>query len=931
MGAEDRLTSARLDWVDVNWAEAMVLLERGGTLVTANQRQAQALLLRYAKAQSIAAWPKPDIVAWPQWLRQSFTEHSLKHNIETRLLDDIQSEWVWQQIIDSDDASDELLNRSACAASAGTAWQLVQEFSVTERELNLYPSAETDAFIRWANQYATQLERLKMIDHSQLTRWLCQCLQAKTWQPPSMLLSYGFERWLPAQHALLQAIQSAGSQLHELQLVSDAQRLKVVAAADPEQELLHAVQWANEQTKLQSPDGPQQAFKASSTVAIVVPDLHLRRARIESILSSVAQSSLNSLDEQSQQTQHWFDISAAATLSDEALIRLVFNWLSLLEGNAGFNVFSSILRSPWFDADECLSRSRLEVHLRSLGLARFTLTQMMRLAGLTEAAWHSPKLQSKLRLLVESRKQFKGHQPASEWVSRISDLLTKLEWPLSDGPDTLDETSEQSRQQQNLQQRWTQLLDQFRQLSPRDERMTAKTMLAWLQRLASNIPVQQARPHARVQVLGLLEALGQRFSAIWVTGMSATNWPAAPKPNPLLPVALQRRYQMPQSSPAQELKYAQHATATLQTCAPDVVFSYPQTEQDVNQHPSPLITALADIDQAELIQSQPVWRTLWQQRRLQVYDDQGAPELIDLGDEVAATVGVTHGGSGVLKAQAQCPFQALAAYRLKVEALPQLQPGISALRHGNCVHAVLHTFWKSFKPEQLSDEVLRNTHLHDCIEQVLSQNTIACLRQARLREAYSDYLQANLEAWLAVEADRPVEFTIQSLEQSKPLQIGPLHLNVRMDRVDQMADGSRVVLDYKSGRGNPRHWSDERLSEPQLPLYALNMPNIGGVTFANLHPRDTGFVGFTMQPGQLPGVPALGSGRGELHRSYSDWPTLQQMWKQRLESLANDYFHGRAAADPLPAACQYCRRHSLCRIADINAAVDGEDAGGSNG
>lgn len=933
MGAEDRLASAQLNWVDVDWAEAMVLLEHGGTLVTANQRQAQALLLRYAKAQSTTAWPKPAIVAWPQWLEQSFVEYSLKHNTEIRLLDDIQSEWVWQQIIDSDDASDELLNRSACAASAGTAWQLVQDFAVTERELKLYPSAETDAFVRWANQYATQLERLKRIDRSQLARWLCNCLQAKSWQPPSVLLSYGFERWLPVQRELLQAIQAKGGQLHELQLASDAQKLKVVAAADPEQELLHAVQWANEQTKFQSPDDPQQAFKASSTVAIVVPDLHHRRARIESILSSVLQPNLHNLDEQQHQTQHWFDISAAATLADEALVRLAFNWLSLLQGHAGFNVFSSILRSPWFDTDECLSRSRLEVHLRSLGLGQFTLTQIMQLAGLTEAAWYSPGLQSKLRLLLESRQKFNGRQSASEWVTRLSDLLVRLEWPLSedDDLDALNDAAKQSSQRHNLQQRWTQLLDQFKQLSPRDEHITGKTMIAWLQRLASNIPVQQARPHARVQVLGLLEALGQRFSAVWVTGMTATNWPAAPKPNPLLPVALQRRYQMPQSSPAQELKYAQHATATLQTCAPDVVFSYPQTEQDVNQHPSPLITALADIDKGELIQPQPAWHAMWQQRHLQAFNDQKAPELINLDDEVAAAVGVTHGGSGVLKAQAQCPFQALAAYRLKAEALPQLQPGISALQHGNCVHAVLHTFWKSFKPEQLADEAARNTHLHDCIEQVLSQNTIPCLRQTRLREAYSHYLQTNLEAWLTVEADRPVEFTIQSLEQSKPLQIGPLHLNVRMDRVDQMVDGSRVVLDYKSGRGNPKHWSDERLSEPQLPLYALNMPNIGGVAFANLHPRYAGFMGFTLQPDQLPGVPALGSGRGELHRSYSDWPTLQQMWKQRLETLAGDYFHGHAQADPLPAACQYCRRYSLCRIANINEAADVDNSGGSNG
>lgn len=920
MGVDGELTQSQIGQLEsidrIDWPDAQAKLAQGAVLVTANQRQAQALLLRYARAQTKAAWPKPAIVAWPQWLRQVFAEYNLKHNTPNRLLDDAQCDWLWQQIIDQDRSSDGLLNRAACAQAANSAWDLVQDFAVTERELQSYPSAETDAFIRWANQYATQLENSQLIDNKQLARWLNTCLQDQSWQPPETLLTYGFERWLPAQRNLLESIQAAGSELNELALPSRAQQLRVVATIDAEQELLHAAQWARQLLT-------DHADNEQMSVAIAVPDLHHRRAQVDTVLTHALHPQWDglkesNLDEPNLDAYKWFDISDAAMLDEQPLVRLVFQWLTLLQGDAPFAVFSSLLRSPWLDADECMARSRLEVHLRSLGLARFSVAEVMQLAGLSEAAWHAPTLQAHLRIVMEARALFRQRQPASVWVERVSELLDQLQWPLADSANDSHDHS--------LRQRWQELLQQFRKLSPSNEQLPGSAVLSWLQRLARRVPVQHRRPHARVQVLGLLEALGQRFDAIWVTGLTASSWPAAPRPDPLLPVALQRRHQMPNSNAEQELRYARHATATLQASAAQAVFSYAKTDQDADQQASPLIRDLASIEELPAIHAQPMWQQMWQQRQLENYVDQQAPALMDLSDDVAVSAGVTHGGSGVLKAQAQCPFQAVAAYRLKAEALTPIQPGISALQHGNCVHAVMQAFWQDFNPQQLPDQNARAAHLTVCIERVLSQNTIPCLRQIRLRESYSEYLHTNLGRWLAIEAERSTDFTTQSLEQAKQLQLGPLRLHVRMDRVDQLADGSHLVLDYKSGIGNPKQWADERLSEPQLPLYALHTPDIGGVVFANLHPQKAGFSGFTLQPGQLPGVPVLGQGRGDLHNLADDWISLREFWQARLVKLADGYFSGQAQADPLNNVCQYCRRYSLCRIASLDAPeqVDGQ-------
>ena len=46
---------------------------------------------------------------------------------------------------------------------------------------------------------------------------------------------------------------------------------------------------------------------------------------------------------------------------------------------------------------------------------------------------------------------------------------------------------------------------------------------------------------------------------------------------------------------------------------------------------------------------------------------------------------------------------------------------------------------------------------------------------------------------------------------------------MRIDRIDRLADGARVLIDYKSGLADA-DWRGERPDNPQLPLYALLRP-----------------------------------------------------------------------------------------------------------
>ncbi len=71
---------------------------------------------------------------------------------------------------------------------------------------------------------------------------------------------------------------------------------------------------------------------------------------------------------------------------------------------------------------------------------------------------------------------------------------------------------------------------------------------------AATKPFQAQSPAANVQILGILEAGGLLFDALWISGLDDSNWPAQPKPNPFIPKRLQRELKMPHASAERELE-----------------------------------------------------------------------------------------------------------------------------------------------------------------------------------------------------------------------------------------------------------------------------------------------------------------------------------------------------------------------------------------
>jgi RecB family exonuclease len=175
--------------------------------------------------------------------------------------------------------------------------------------------------------------------------------------------------------------------------------------------------------------------------------------------------------------------------------------------------------------------------------------------------------------------------------------------------------------------------------------------------------------------------------------------------------------------------------------------------------------------------------------------------------------------------------------------------------------------------------------------------------------------------FLQLEKDREA-FEGIGFEQEILPEIEGQTIRLIIDRVDRLASGQEIIIDYKTGKVDPKKWFGNRPEEPQLPLYATSAQNTpAAVAFGII--RDDGclFKGVVRQSGLLPGLPKSDKTNRYLADAGNELPQTIAGWRQVLNRLMADFMAGEAAIDPKLglATCQksYCKLQSLCRIGEL--------------
>jgi probable DNA repair protein len=436
--------------------------------------------------------------------------------------------------------------------------------------------------------------------------------------------------------------------------------------------------------------------------------------------------------------------------------------------------------------------------------------------------------------------------------------------------------------------------------------------------MAADTAFQPESPNVPIQVLGVLESAGCEFDHLWVMGLSADAWPLAARPTPFLPVVLQRAAGIPEASAEASLELDRRITQGWLSAAGEVVVSHPSREADRELDPSPLVAAIPE--RALELPAYPSWRdVLYASRGVERLPDASAP---------AFAARESSGGSALIRDQAACPFRAFALHRLGSEGLEPPHAGLDALERGSLVHRVLAVAWEQLETKHALDSVSA-ADLRALLAKAAGD---AVARQKRDRPTTLTGRFAEVEKrrlarlafdWLQLERGRG-DFSVFAIEAKRAIEVAGLRLNGRLDRVDETADGQRIVIDYKTRAPAAGAWLGERPDEPQLPLYLTAAePGATAIAFAQVRARDMKFVALAAGKDILPGSRTLPDGR--LKRAADSWDAQVAAWRDELGRLAGDFVAGKAEVDPKPGACEYCDQKPLCRIHEREGGL-GDDS-----
>lgn len=900
--------------LDSNFSELFQSIDTIGVdhclVLTPNKRLSRYIHSRYSEHQATDtearnAWQSLHCYSLQGWLQQQWSEVVMlgQHERSASMpLNNLQESLIWQEIIENHPDTPPLLALPATVKLVQSAWRLKHEWHL---DLFPYHDKNTQLFLNWCRHFESHCYEQQLISAVELPHCISEAMEHQQLALPQQVFLYGFSEFSPQLKTLFSALQRRSVQLNTLTLQSRCQQQTRYQFNDSQSEIEAAALWAKQQLN----------HDKNQRIAIVVPNLAQEQARIERLFNRVFEPQYNLPG--TPQHAPGFNLSAAQPLNQVPLIHTALMALELHRNLINVESASLLLRSPFIGSKEELPKRALaDLAIRGHEF-ELSLKQLKLAVGQSPAKNTTPETSGDEQRLCsdfyQRLAQFENDSDAyakqtrypSQWLPYFCQQLKTLGWPGNRDLDTFE--------YQQLQA-WQEALQAFAALDHICGRVALPAALSHFNKVIADTTFKAQTKDSPIQILGILEAAGLPFDAIWFMNLDDETWPPAPAPNPLLPVALQVERGLPQSNPGRELAYAKQITQDLIAAGKQIIFSHAAFNDDQQLSPSPLISQLP-LQHFSLPREASYADRLYQHQELETSWDSCGPMVQNLS--------AIRGGSALLKDQAACPFRAFAQHRLHSETIPETTIGLDASERGNLLHQALEIIWRRLKTQQKlleKDEASLAELILDAIDQAMQAIKNKRFVGERFLAIERRRLYQQIQQWLTLEKQR-APFSVVMNEGKRTVKLGKLPIHIRYDRVDKLDDGSLFVLDYKTGKPNIGDWSDDRPNEPQVPLYSIaNQQKVSGAAFGQINADKVALIGIAADPDIAPGLKT--SDKITVLENTDNWDTLVEQWRQVLEKLAKEFIAGKADVAPKkpPETCRYCDLAALCRIKEQTAS-----------
>jgi ATP-dependent helicase/nuclease subunit B len=538
----------------------------------------------------------------------------------------------------------------------------------------------------------------------------------------------------------------------------------------------------------------------------------------------------------------WTLSTTRAAASLMALLR------SCLWDASADQVLDWLKHAPAFDAAQV---SVLETRLRRRGVR----------------AWQVPAPDQPLELQIQSvRDSLQSARPLSQWLAALRlALQASGQWLL-----LLEDAAGQAaldilRLRQGAEHEFDDV----------PARMGLPAFIGWVTQTLESVSFSPPHPaHAQVHILPLTQLLGGSFTAGVFPGCDEVRLPVSPEPpGPWTPaqrllLGLPSRERL-----ALALREAWHYALQF----PYIDILWRTSEGGESLLPSGLVQQL-QLDRSPVLGTDP--RAL---RRLLSFGS-SRPQPSGQGLPLSRL------SSSAYEDLRRCPYRFFALRLLRLQEADELDAELDKRDFGNWLHAVLGNFHEAVAAAPPDDMSARL----DLMQSAAEKSTLALgLSPAEFLPFASAWprIRAGYLAWLAEHEAAGACFS--AAEVWREQQLGQLTLVGQIDRVDRLADGSVLVLDYKT---EGRQTTLQRIKMPsedtQLAFYAALL---GGDAVTAV------YVNISEKEGT---------------RSYGQ-PDIEALRTQLLAGITSDLAR-MADGAVLPAlgagqSCDYCAARGLCR------------------
>ena len=924
---------------DLDFAQsriALAALAPDAVVLCASQRLARNLRRdhdRLQLARGLTRWQPLQALAPAQWLEAVLREALLAGEIAVAeaprlLLGDMQERILWDRAITaaSEGSADEvasegadevasvdaLFDREGLASAAAEANALMAAWNIRIPVDAAQQSQETRQFLRWREEFQRICGVAGWLEAARTLDWQIDRIKAGAGRLPGQLALAGFDRYNRQETRLVRVLMQRGVAVYELEqgLPATAQA-SVAALPDRVAECRAAAAWARQQLEI----NPQ------ARLGIVVPELGALRETLAAMLDDALDPAAVSPALAEMPRRYNFSLGLPLARQPMVAVALQLLVMATQSRRIAQEEFAALLRQPYWSADvgEADGRARLDARMREFLAPAFPLERVLRFIEKAVAKGMGiARLLTHLQVFQGVLAAQPARQSPSAWALAFQRLLEAAGWP---GERGLSSHEYQARRA------FAETLESLAQLDAVLGRVSLAEACRRFSQLCRERIFQPATAgDPPVQVMGLLEIADTPLDALWAMGMNDHLWPPPPRPNPLLPAELQRRARAPGASAEIQGEFADVIQRRLLRSAPQVCFSWARSEGGRELRPSPLMASITPAADPEFVHPGLI-ETLAGRAALERIEDTQAPPLSEAESQSL------RGGTGLLRAQAICPDWAFYRYRLGARALETPVDGLDAAARGTLLHAVLQGFWqgRGSRDLQAMTGATRREAVALAVEQALLEFN-AALEQTmtpRFLALERERLIQLVEAWLEVEAQRTQPFRVVACEERRDVEIEGIVVHLVVDRIDELDDGRRVILDYKTGGGvSQASWGEVRIVEPQLPIYAAlaGRPgqNLAAVAFAKVRLEDCGFVGIAAEAGLLPKVAAIDEAAArKIFPRQASWEQLLAHWQASIAAIAREIKAGEAAVRfDNENDLAYCEVLPLLRLAERRAQFE---------